>query len=142
MEREAQEAADDALTTTRRQVESIVMEATERGRTEGEDLAATELVKARRRARAQLLAAQAQCHDEVVRAAREAVGEVLDRTGRRARLESLLRSRLGGTVTIVPTVDGGLEAVAEDGRTIVASVAALADGALEQVDLEPLWSTS
>jgi hypothetical protein len=75
-------------------------------------------------------------------AARRTVSEVLDRPGRRSRLEALLRSRLGGSVTIRSTADGGLEAVSDDGQTISASVAALADSAVDQLALGELWTTS
>jgi vacuolar-type H+-ATPase subunit E/Vma4 len=133
--REAREAA-------RRQVEATVRTAVERGRSEGEAVAAAELAGARRRSRARLLAAQSATHAEVGEAARQVVSEVLDRPGRREQLEAVLRSRLGGTATIHPTADGGLEAVSDDGRSISASVATLAASALDQLDLGEMWTTS
>ncbi len=138
----AEDEGRAALEAGRRQVEEAVRTAAERGWAEGETLAAAELARARRRSRARLLAAQAATHQEVGAAARRTVSEVLDRPGRRSRLEALLRSRLGGSVTIRPTADGGLEAVSDDGQTISASVAALADSAVDQLALGELWTTS
>jgi vacuolar-type H+-ATPase subunit E/Vma4 len=140
-----QEAEDEgraARESARRQVEEEVRTATERGRAEGDALAEAELAGARRRSRARLLAAQAATHEEVGAAARRVVSEVLDRPGRRRRLEDLLRARLGESATVRPTADGGLEAVSDDGRSISASVAALAESAVDQLDLGELWTTS
>lgn len=140
--RAAQDEGREARAEARRQVEEAVRAAAERGRAEGEELVAAELARARRRSRAQLLAAQAECHEEVAEAARQVVLEVLGLPGRRNRLEALLRSLVGGSATIRPTADGGLEAVSDDGRTIRASVAALAAGAVDTLDLGELWTTT
>jgi hypothetical protein len=53
---------------------------------------------------------------------------------------AVLRTRLGDVVTVSDTADGGLRAIATDGRTVDASVGTLADTILATVDLEPLWS--
>jgi vacuolar-type H+-ATPase subunit E/Vma4 len=138
--RAAEDEGREALEEARRQVESAVETAREQGRAEGADLAAAELAAVRRTARARLLSAQAAVHAEVGRAARQAVAEVLDRPGQRRRLETVLRTRLGSPAVVRPTSDGGLEAVSEDGRTICASVAVLADSAVDELDLGELWS--
>ena len=140
--RAAQDDGREARAAARRQVDEAVRAAAERGRAEGDTLAAAELARARRRARTRLLTTQASIHEEVGEVARRVVAEVLDRPGRRQRLEILLRGRLGESATVRPTADGGLEAVSQDGRTISASVAALAASALDQLDLGELWTTS
>ena len=122
--RAAQEEGRAAREAARRQVEDTVRTAAERGRAEGDTLAAAELARARRRSRARLLTAQATAHEEVGGAARRVVSEVLDRPGRRQLLEALLRSRLGESATVRSTADGGLEAVGGPRRAHAPSLGA------------------
>jgi vacuolar-type H+-ATPase subunit E/Vma4 len=130
-----------AITTAQRQVEDLVETARELGHTEGTDLRALELAAARRRGRARTLATQRDLYEEIRQAARHTVLEIVGQDRSRRRLAAVLRARLGGSAAVHDTPDGGLMAVAEDGRTIDASVGSLADAALERLDLGQLWTT-
>ena len=123
-------------------IDATVIAAAEQGRAEGADLVAADLAAARRRGRTTLLQAQAALHAQVREAAGQAVRELLDRPGNRDRLEAVLRDALGGPAQVRATADGGLQAVAADGRVLDASVDVLARRAVDGLDLEALWTTS
>lgn len=129
-----------ALATAQAQADTLLADARRQGEADGADVLAAERAAARRAARSGLLAAQRGVYDELVRQARHTVRTLLDQPGNRSRLESALRRRLGDSVEVVGAPDGGLLARAADGRTIDASVAAVADSALDTVDLEELWT--
>jgi hypothetical protein len=131
-----------AIGDTRRAVDATVQAAAEQGRAEGSERVASDLAAARRRGRARLLQAQSAAQEEVRRAARKAVRELLDAPGNRDRLAAVLRDALGDAAQVRPTPDGGLQAVSGDGRALDASVAALAGRAVDELDLEALWTTS
>jgi hypothetical protein len=137
----AQAEGEAALGDAQAHVHALLSEARRQGEADGADVLAAERAAARRAARTALLAAQRAVYDDLVRQARHTVIEVLDRPGSRERLEAGLRRRLGGVADVTETPDGGLLARTADGRTIDASVAALADSAVGGLDLEDLWST-
>jgi hypothetical protein len=139
--RAAEAEGRDALRDAGAQVEAALVLARGQGAAEGAAQAAAELAGARRQARARILAAQADLYQEVRRAARDGVRALLEEDGNRRKLGLVLRARLGARCRLADTADGGLLGVAEDGRTIDASVASLADAAVEQLDLGELWTS-
>lgn len=135
----ARAAGEAALADAVARADAVLSEARRQGEVDGADLLAAEQAAARRAARSVLLGARRAVYDELVRQARHTVREVLDRPGSRGRLETAVRRRLGGVAEVTDTPDGGLLARSADGRTIDASVSALADRALAAMDLEGLW---
>ena len=139
-------AAEDegriAVADAERQAAAVVEAARQLGLTEGADLLAADLAAARRRARARVLAEQRGLFEEVRRQARHTVLEVVNRPGNRARLTERLRATLGDTAVVEDTADGGLSAHTPDGRSVDASIGALADSALDQLDMGALWTAS
>jgi hypothetical protein len=137
----AQAEGHAALASAQAQADALLADARRQGQADGADVLAAERAAARRAARSGLLATQRGVYDDLVRQARHTIRTLLDQPGSRSRLESAMRRRLGDPVEVVEAPDGGLRARAADGRTIDASVAALADSALGTLDLEGLWTS-
>lgn len=130
------------LVAARDEADRLLSRARAQGEVEAAARQAVEQARTRRAARAVVLAAQREAYDELVRQARVAVGSLLEDPATRTRLEAVVRRRLGDPdATVVPHPDGGLVGETADGRRVDASVAALVDSALTEIDVEQLWAT-
>lgn len=89
-----------------------------------------------------VLARQQEVYEELVRQAQAAVRRQLDEPAARAHLEAELRRRLGNTAIIREDPGGGIVAETPRGTTIDASVEAIVENALTELDLEPLWTAA
>lgn len=129
-----------AVAAAQAEADAVTSAARARGRAEA--AAAGELRRARdrRAAREQILHAQREAVDELREQAQVAVRALLDRPGERARLTRVVRAMLGPTAVVRESPDGGVLGHAPDGRRVDASVCALTDGVLADLDLEQLWS--
>lgn len=128
------------LMAAQREADAVLADARAQGSQDATSLLATERARSRRAARAIVLAAQQAAYDELREHAAVAVRQLLSDPANRARLEALASRRLGDRVTVRSAPDGGLLAVASDGRSVDASIHALVDGALAGLDLEQLWA--
>ena len=122
------------------EVDLLLSQAREQGRVDGEELLATERAAARASDRARLLAAQRKVYEALRHAARQRVRDLLDEPGMRDRLAAAMAERLGTGAVVIDTSDGGLTGRTPDGRSIDASVSALIDSALSQLEVTPLWT--
>ena len=120
----------------------MIAEARARGLDDARALLAVERARGRLVARNFVLNAQRASYDELSRAARTAVRDLLEEPTERDRLATLLRGQLGDGVIIRDHPEGGLVAEGPDGRTIDASVPALVEQAVADLDLEQLWKAS
>jgi hypothetical protein len=136
----AEAEGSEAVAAARRRADAMLQEARDQGRRDGEELVEVELATARRRARARVLAEQGSAYQRLRALGRHTVRAVLDEPEDCARMVAVLRARLGDAAAVSDTADGGLRAIATDGRTVDASVGTLADAVLATLDLEPLWS--
>lgn len=138
--RTAKEAGRQSVSAAQDDVAEQLARARAQGEADGAALLRADEAAARSAARSALLAAQRTAYDELEQRSREAVRALLREPGNRQRLASALRARLGEVAEVSDTDDGGLLARAPDGRTLDASVAALVDTALADLDLEQLWT--
>ena len=138
------DADADAATTlaqARAQVDARLEEARARGRAEAAERLEATAAAERRASRERLLRAQGRVHEELVGRARAAVAGLLTDPARRRGLEARLRSQLGAGAVVETTADGGLVGWDRTGRTVDASVAALVEDALADLDLTDLWTS-
>ena len=137
-------AAEDegrrAVEAARCQADAVLAEARARGEADATGLLAVERAQARRTARGVVLAAQRAAYEDVCRAARTAVAELLADPDRRRRLSATVRDRLGEGATVRDHSAGGVMAESPDGRRIDASVDALVDAAITNLDVGQLWA--
>jgi hypothetical protein len=140
LRRSAAQEGRAAVAHAREQAAQVLAAAAADGEAEGRELAALATAGAEQRARTALLEARHAAYAQLVDASERAVAASLRQPARRTALRRALQTRLGGEVTVLDTADGGLRAVALDGRAVDASVAALVARALEDLDLEGLWS--
>lgn len=136
-------AAEDGrqvLAGARDEAAALVADARAQGEADAAALLAVERSHARRVARGAVLAAQRAVYDELRERARIAVRALLADPDRRARLATVVRGRLGDHAVVRDRPDGGLVAESPDGRGVDASVEALVDSALADLDLEQLWA--
>lgn len=138
----AEQDGQRVVTEARSRAETLLEGARETGRADAAALLAEERAGARRAARAIILEAKRDSYEEVRRRARLAVAQLLAEPRRRSRLAAALQARLGGDAVVRDHPDGGLVAEAPGGRRIDASVAALVDRAVADLDLEQLWAAS
>lgn len=144
-ERVLEAAGEDGrqvLAAARDEAAALLADARTQGEADAAALLAVERAQARRAARGVVLGAQRAVYDELRRRARTAVQALLADPDRRARLADVACGRLGDHAIVRDLPDGGVAAETPDGRTIDASVDALVDGALADLDLEQLWATS
>ena len=132
----------ELLADARRQRDRVLQEARERGAADGAMRLSTERAGVQREARRIVLGAQQTAYDELRRQAVAAVRELLEVPTERAGLMQVLRSRLGADAVIHDHPTGGLVGESGDGRVVDASVDALVDLALANLDLESLWMPS
>ncbi|WP_406830667.1 hypothetical protein ABEG17_16970 [Pedococcus sp. KACC 23699] len=114
--------------------------ARERGREDGAQLAEVEVAATRRQAHTRLLGARREVYDDLVHRSQDAVRRLLVDPSRRRGLEARLRSVLGPGAVVTDTADGGLRAEDETGASVDASVQTLVAQALDELDLEDLWT--
>ena len=130
------------LEKARAELAGEVAAARARGEAEARALLRLERGRTQQRSRGLVLSAQREVYDELVTRAEDAVRQLLTDPLVRERLADRLRDRLGVSVVIVDTVDGGLQAQASDGRIVDASVEALVRDTLPRLDLEDLWAAA
>lgn len=130
------------IAAARAQVASLLSAARAQGEAEGAELRTAARAEARRTARTAVLGGQRTAYDVLRTRAGEAVRSMMQEPAQRAVLVQLLRTALGEAVALTDTADGGMVASTPDGRSIDASVSALVDRALADLDLEPLWTAT
>jgi vacuolar-type H+-ATPase subunit E/Vma4 len=130
----------ELLEAARRQRDSLLQEARTRGEADGALRLSAERARVQRGARRVVLAAQRSAYDDLRRQAVNAVRELFEEPAERARLTAVLRRRLGAEAVVGDHPAGGLVGEARDGRVVDASVDALVDLALTNLDLESLWT--
>lgn len=135
----AREAGTSRVERARSDAAALLEGARAAGRADAEDLLAAEAAAARRRAREVVLRARREACEEVRRRSREAVRDVLAQPGARAAMTSVLRAELPGDVRVHDEPGGGL-LIEAPGRRLDASVEALVDAVLAEMDLEELWA--
>ena len=137
----AEHDASQVLAAARAEAEALLADARGRGAADAAALDAVEEARRRRAARGVVLGAQRAAYDELRRRSCAAVATLLADPARRAYLADGLRGRLGDRAIVRDQPDGGVVAQTPDGRSIDASVVALVDGALAELDLEQLWAS-
>ena len=136
----AEASGRELLEDASRQRDLVLREARERGAADGAMRLSAWRAGVQREARRVVLAAQQAAYDELRRQAVAAVRDLLGEPAERARLASVLRARLGAEAVIQDHAGGGLVGESGDGRVVDASVDALVDIALANLDLETMWT--
>jgi vacuolar-type H+-ATPase subunit E/Vma4 len=143
---EARAAAEDrgrqAAAAAHSQAAVVLAAARAHGEADAAALLAAERARVRRTARGVVLAAQRAVYDELRRQAGEAVRQLLDDPAQRERLVAAVGRQLGAQAAFREQPDGGVIAETPDGRSIGASVGALVERAVADLDLEPLWAAT
>jgi hypothetical protein len=134
----ASEAAA-AVAAAEAEAAALVDRARVRGESDARGLQAHERARQRRADRAVVLEAERAAYDELTRRSRDAVRELLAEADNRTRLALVLTGRLGPGASVTRLPDGGMHAEDVEGRSVDASVAALVDSALSQLDVSRLW---
>ena len=140
---EASAEADALIRRARDEAARIVAEARGAGRSEAAAAANEERVRARRTARAIVLAARRETYEELCRKIRSAVAALCaENPATTERLRLLARERAGTDARITTAAGGGVVAVAP-GLRVDCSVPALADHAVELLgtEVERLWDS-
>jgi hypothetical protein len=135
----ADREAAAAVAAAEAEAAAMVDRARVQGESDARALQMKERARQRRADRAVVLEAERAAYDELTRRSRDAVRELLADGGNRARLVLLLTGRLGPGASVTELPDGGLRAEDVEGRSVDASVAALVEGALSQLDVSRLW---
>jgi hypothetical protein len=128
------------LAAAQQQAEVVLADARAQGEADAAALLAAQRARSRRAARGIVLGAQRAAYDELSERACAAVRELLADPARRACLEAVARGKLGDRVVVRVLPEGGLVAETADGRRVDASVQALVDSAVANLDLEQLWA--
>ncbi|MFZ2013467.1 MAG: hypothetical protein WAV00_06570 [Nocardioides sp.] len=128
------------LDLARSQRDRVLQEARERGEADGALVLSGQRSRVQREAKRVVLAAQRTAYDDLRRQAVTAVRRLLEEPAERERLTTALRARLGADAVIHVHPSGGLVGESGNGRVVDASVAALVDLALANLDLESLWT--
>ncbi len=136
----ADEDGQRALAAAQQQADAVLADARAQGERDAAALLAAERARSHRSARGIVLGAQRAAYDELREQARAAVRDLLADPARRARLEAIARGRLGDHAVAHEQPGGGLVAETSDGRRVDASVHALVDSAVANLDLEQLWA--
>lgn len=136
----AAEAGRQAVDAARAQQDAVLADARTQGAADTAAVLASERTRARRESRGVVLRAQRDAYDLLRTRAQEAVRKLLSEPQQRDRLVATVRRQLGNDAAIVEHPTGGVVGTSGDGRTVNASVAALVDGALADLDLEQLWA--
>lgn len=142
--RGADEAADRMLGEARAEADRLLAAARAQGEADAAAALADTRARARRRARARVLAARRSAYDELTRQAR-AAARVLGGSEEAATVRGILRerarARLGPAAVVRDTPDGGVLAEVE-GRRLVLGPDGLAEDALARLgaQIERLWA--
>jgi vacuolar-type H+-ATPase subunit E/Vma4 len=128
-----------AVAAAEAEAAALVDTARVQGESDARGLQAHERARQRRADRAVVLEAERAVYDELTRRSRDAVRELLAEADNKARLALVLTGRLGPATSVTELPDGGMHAENLQGRSVDASVAALVDGALSQLDVSRLW---
>lgn len=136
----AEAVGRQSLAEARDDVAALLAMARARGEADGAARLAAEQARSRGATRTRLLEAQQAIYEQLRHNAGQTVRELLQAPGNRRRLADALVHRLGGRATVSDTDDGGLLAQTPDGRSVDASIVALVDGALADLDLEQVWT--
>jgi hypothetical protein len=138
---EADRDAECAVDEARAQVGQLRADARRGGAADAQQVRAVELAGARRRARAQVLAAQREAYETLRRQVREALLAAVPPERLAAALAARARAVLGPGARIRERPDGGVIGV-EAGRQVDCSVDALVDRALDTCPgrVNGLWS--
>lgn len=129
-----------AVDAAQQQADSVLARARAHGQADAAELRATEHARARRAARAVVLQAQRAAYDELCRQAGQAVGRLLADPGHHDRLTALVRGRIGDEAVIREGPGGGILAQTPDGLGLDASVGALVQRGLGDLDVGQLWA--
>lgn len=137
---EANAAAEAVCERARADAAQILADARAAGRTAAADSAGVRMVQARRRARAVVLAARREAHEELHRRTRVAVAALCEDPDVVDRLRRLAQARAGPSARILDAPGGGVVALAPD-RRVDCSAYSLADHAVEVLgtEVERLW---
>jgi hypothetical protein len=136
----AEADGQQVLAAAQAQADAMLAEARAEGAADGEALREAQRAVARRAARTVVLKAERDVFDQLREQARVAVSARLADPVRRAALGAAMRIQLHDHALVRSTLDGGLVAEASNGRRVDASVRALVDAALADLDLEELWA--
>jgi vacuolar-type H+-ATPase subunit E/Vma4 len=137
-EADGEQAVAAALVTSK----TVLTNARAQGAADAAALLADERARGRRAARGIVLAAQRAAFDELRKQVGQEIQGLLADPALRDRLSGMLREQLGATANVRQQGSGGLLAQSPDGRRIDASVTALVDLALADLDVERLWTAS
>jgi vacuolar-type H+-ATPase subunit E/Vma4 len=138
----AEQDAEETLADARGEADDLRAQGRAQGEADAEAVLVSARTRARRQARATVLAAQRDTYDELRRRVHGAAQELRDDPGYdalRDRLVRRARELLGPDAELSEPPDGGVVAEA-GGRRFVCTLADLADAALGAVDVEELWS--
>jgi hypothetical protein len=136
----AEASRREAVAAAHEQAATLLARARAEGERDAAAMQAIERARARRGAREVVLHAQRAAYEELREQARKAVRELLRDPIWQQQLITVLRRQLGEQAELCEQPDGGVIAQALDGRSIDASVTALADRALADLNLERLWT--
>jgi vacuolar-type H+-ATPase subunit E/Vma4 len=132
----------EVLAAAKAEADAVLATARAQGTADVEAALSLERAHDARAARGLLLAAQQRAYDKLRQQARDAVRSLLRDPARRSQLADTLRHRVGAGATVNDHPDGGLLATGPNGRGADASVHALVDVALAQLNLETLWAST
>lgn len=138
----ARQEGQRVVEAARDQADGVLAQARALGEADAAVMLAAERARARSAARGVVLAAQRAAYDELRDQARTAVAGLLADPASRGRLAASMRDRLGDGATVRDHPAGGMIAESPDGRRIDASLDALLDAALAELDLEQLWTAT
>lgn len=136
----AEADGQQVLAPAQAQADAMLAEARAQGAADGQALLEAQRAVARSAARTVVLKAERDMFDQLREQARVAVSARLADPVRRSALGTAMRVQLHDHAVVRSTPDGGLVAEASDGRRVDASVRALVDAALAELDLEELWA--
>jgi vacuolar-type H+-ATPase subunit E/Vma4 len=135
----AREAAA-AVEAAQREAAATVAQARAEGEADAARRQAEDRGGAHRAARGIVLAAQRAVYDELRAQARAVVRELLAEPDTHRRLVALVQAQLGTQADAQPHPSGGIVGEARDGRRVDASVDALVERVVGELDLDPLWA--
>lgn len=140
----AEAEAEAIRRDAQQEAEAVRQQARCQGESDGREVVSAERARARRRARATVLAAQGEAYSDLRAHVRKAVTALREDPGYpalRDRLTSRARAMVGTGATVTESPDGGVVAEAS-GRRAALTLVALADQVLDTcgLDLESLWT--
>lgn len=137
---DAEREARETVAAAEAQAAAVLADARAHGAADAANLLAAQRGQAHRAQRAAALAVQSEVYRELQQQTRTEVARVLAGADASTRLVAAVRARLGEDATIRHTGDGGVLGQTTTGRRVDASVAALVERVLLDLDLEQLWA--